>query len=90
MQQQSKIFDDMARIITGAGNLVFDAKREAEAAIARKMEIFLNKTSLVGREEFEACKQMASNARAESVSLKADNAALKAEIDALKAKISQN
>jgi BMFP domain-containing protein YqiC len=80
MQKQSKLFDDIARIITGAGNLAFDVKRELEASVARKMEVFLNKTSLVGREEFEACKQMAANARTENAALKAEIAELKQQI----------
>jgi BMFP domain-containing protein YqiC len=69
MQKKSRLFDDMARIITGAGNLAFDVKREAEAGIARKLEVFLNKTSLVGRDEFEAVKQMAGNLKAENAEL---------------------
>jgi BMFP domain-containing protein YqiC len=77
MQKKSRLFDDMARIITGAGNLAFDCKREAESSVARRLEVFLNKTSIVGREEFEAVKQMACNLKAENQKLKAEIAELK-------------
>ena len=77
MQKDSKLFDDMARMMSGATNMVFDMKREMEAAIARQMEAFLSKTSLVTREEFEAVKAMALKAREE-------NDALRAELETLR------
>lgn len=77
MQKDSKLFDDMARMMSGATNMAFDMKREVEAGIARQVEAFLSKTSLVTREEFEAVKAMALKARSE-------NDALRAEIEALR------
>jgi BMFP domain-containing protein YqiC len=79
MQKQSKVFDDIARMMTGVSSLAFDVKREVETAVARRVELALSKTALVTREEFEAVKAMAAAARAE-------NDALKQELHALKAK----
>jgi BMFP domain-containing protein YqiC len=78
MQKDSKLFDDVARMMSGATNMAFDMKREMEAAIARQMEAFLGKTSLVTREEFEALKAMTLKARAENDSLRTELEALKA------------
>jgi BMFP domain-containing protein YqiC len=78
MQKDSKLFDDLARMMSGATNMAFDMKREMEATVARQMEAFLGKTSLVTREEFEALKTMTLKAREE-------NDALRKELEALRA-----
>lgn len=78
MQKDSRFYEDLARMMSGASNLAFDAKREMEAMVAQQVETFLNKTSLVTREEFEAVQEMARKAREE-------NEALREEIEALKA-----
>lgn len=77
MQKDSRFFDDMARMMSGATNMAFDMKREMESMVASQMEAFLGKTSLVTRDEFEAVKAMAVKAREE-------NDALRAELDELK------
>ncbi len=76
MQKDSKFFDDMARMMSGATNMAFDVKREMETMVASQMEAFLSKTSLVTRDEFEAVKAMAVKAREE-------NEVLRAELEAL-------
>jgi BMFP domain-containing protein YqiC len=77
MQKDSKLFDDMARMMSGATNMAFDMKREMEGMVARQMEALLGKTSLVTREEFEAVKASALKAREE-------NDALRLELNVLK------
>ena len=77
MQKDSRLFDDMARMMSGATNMAFDMRRELESMMAQQMEAFLGKTSLVTRDEFEAVKAMAVKAREE-------NAVLKAELERLK------
>ncbi len=69
MQKDSKFFDDISKMMSGATNMAFDMKRETEAVVARQMEAFLSKTSLVTREEFEAVKAMAVKAREENDAL---------------------
>jgi BMFP domain-containing protein YqiC len=77
MQKQSRMFDDIARMMTGASSLVFDMKREMETAVARRIELALSKTALVTRDEFEAVKAMAAASRKENEELKKALAALK-------------
>jgi hypothetical protein len=84
MQKDSKLFDDIARMMSGATNMAFDVKREMEAAIARQMEAFLGKTSLVTREEFEAVKTMALKAREENDALRKEWETLRATPKAAK------
>lgn len=76
MQKDNKIFDDMARMMSGAAGTIFDAKRELEQQIAAQIEKFLLKMNFVSREEFEVVRDMARTAREE-------NEALKARIEAL-------
>lgn len=79
MQKDSKLFDDMARMMSGAAGTLFDAKRELEQQIAAQIEKFLLKMNFVSREEFEVVRDMARMAREE-------NEALKARLDALEKK----
>lgn len=79
MQKDNKIFDDMARMMSGAAGTIFDAKRELEQQIAAQIEKFLLKMNFVSREEFEVVRDMARTAREE-------NEALKARIEALEGK----
>jgi BMFP domain-containing protein YqiC len=79
MQKDSKFFDDMARMMSGAAGTVFDAKRELEQQFAAQIEKFLLKMNFVSREEFEVVRDMARAAREE-------NEALKARIEALEKK----
>ncbi len=81
MQKDSRFFDDIAKMMSGATNMAFDAKREMEAMIASQMEAFLGKTSLVTRDEFEAVKAMAVKAREENDALRKEIEALKGDSD---------
>ncbi len=76
MQKDNKFFDDMARMMSGATGAMFDFKREMETMIAAQIERMLSKMNLVTRDEFNAVREMARNARAE-------NEALAARLDAL-------
>ena len=61
-------------------------KREAETAFRAQAERFLADMDLVKRDEFDAAKEMAANARAENQSLKKHIEALEARIVALEGK----
>lgn len=71
MQKENKIFDDIARMASSATGTLFDMKREVEAMVASSVEKFLLKMHFVRRDEFEAVKEMAANAREEAEQLKA-------------------
>lgn len=69
MQKDSKIFDDLARMATGAAGGLLDFKREIEAMVSTQMEKLLNKMKLVTREEHEVVREMAAKAREENKKL---------------------
>jgi BMFP domain-containing protein YqiC len=64
MQKDSKLFDDFARLASGAAGTVMDMKREVEAIVMDKVEKLLGRMHLVRREEFEVVRLMAEQARA--------------------------
>ncbi|HEU5047504.1 MAG TPA: accessory factor UbiK family protein [Rickettsiales bacterium] len=65
MQKDSRIFDDFAKLASGAVGTFSDIKQEIEAAVMDKMEKLLHRMQLVKREEFEVVRLMAEKARAE-------------------------
>ncbi len=65
MQKDSRFFDDLARLASGATGTFMDMKREMESAIMDKVEKLMSRMHLVSREEFEVVKLMAEQARAE-------------------------
>lgn len=77
MQKDSHLFEDLAKMISGAAGAAMDTKRELEAFISDKIDRCLSRSHLVTREEFELVKEMAEKARAE-------NEALREEIERLR------
>jgi BMFP domain-containing protein YqiC len=63
MQKDSKLFDDFARLASGAAGSFADMKREIEAIALDKVEKLLGRMQLVRREEFEVVRLMAEQAR---------------------------
>ena len=78
MQTDNRILDDLARVATGALGTLQGAKGEVEALIRQRLERLLADMDLVSRDEFEAVKAMAAEARAENERLAARIAALEA------------
>jgi BMFP domain-containing protein YqiC len=76
MQTNSRLFDDLARLATGALGTAQGVKEEWENLISQRLERFMSEKGLVSREEFDAVKTMA-------VLLREENDALKARLDAL-------
>lgn len=79
MQSENRFFDDLARVMNGVAGTVAGAGREAEAAMRERAKEWIGRMDFVSREEFEAVKQMAATARAETE-------ALKQRLDALEGK----
>ena len=77
MQKDSRLFEDFAKMASGAAGSLMDLRREVEAMVGDKIERLLSRSNLVTREEFEVVKAMAEKARSE-------NEALRAEIETLK------
>lgn len=82
-QGPNRIFDEFAKLMTDAAGLAQGVQREAQTAFRSQAERFLADMDLVRREEFEAVKEMASNARLE-------NEALKKRIEALESKLGKS
>ena len=82
MQTTSSVFDDLARFMTGAMGLAQGAGDEARSFMRSQADRFVAEMDLVSRDEFEAVKQMAAEARAEADDLRARIAALEALLKA--------
>lgn len=80
MQNQNRFFDDLAKLMTNAAGAAQGAAQEIETLIQSRLERVVANMDLVTRDEFEAVKEMAANARAENEDLKAEVAALKAQL----------
>lgn len=80
MQKDSKLFEDLARVTSGAAGALLDLRREMEATIADKLERFLAREKFVTREEFEVVRLMVQQARTENEALKAELAAIRASL----------
>jgi BMFP domain-containing protein YqiC len=82
MQTQSSVFDDLARLMTGAMGMAQGMNEEAKSFMRAQADRFVAEMDLVGRDEFEAIKQVASEARAEAEALRQRVAALEAALAA--------
>ncbi len=77
-QTTSRLFDELARLMTDAAGAAQGARREAEGVFRARAERILNDLGVVSREEFEAVKAMAIKAREENEALAQRVAALEA------------
>jgi BMFP domain-containing protein YqiC len=80
MQTQSSVFDDLARLMTGAMGVAQGMGDEAKSFMRAQADRFVAEMDLVGRDEFEAVKLLAGEARAEADALRERVAALEAAL----------
>lgn len=80
MTAQSSVFDDLAKLMTGAMGMAQGLGDEAKSFLRAQADRLVAEMDLVSRDEFEAMKQMAQDARAEAEALKARLAALEAKL----------
>ncbi len=78
MQRTSGLFDDMARLMTGAIGVAAGVQEEAKTFMRAQAERVAADMDLVGRDEFEAVKALAAQAQEEADTLKERVAALEA------------
>lgn len=81
-QTSNRIFDGLGRLVTDAAGMADNLKREIDTIVKSQAERILGDMDLVKREEFDAARELASNARAESERLAARVEALEAQIAA--------
>lgn len=82
MQTSNRLFDDMAKLATGAVGAAHSVKGEMESAFRAWLDRQLAGMDLVTREEFETVRAMAEKARME-------NDDLRAELELLKKKLAK-
>ncbi|KHK91865.1 accessory factor UbiK family protein [Novosphingobium malaysiense] len=80
MQSENPFIADFTKMMNSAAGTLAGMGREARENARERFKEFMGDMDFVSREEFEAVKEMAANARAE-----AD--ALKARLDAIEAKL---
>lgn len=78
MQKDNPVLEDLSRLMSGIAGTVAGVGREAETRMREKMREAIAGMDFISRDEFEAVKEMAANARTEVEALKAEVAALKA------------
>jgi BMFP domain-containing protein YqiC len=70
MQSKNRIFDDMAKVASGAVSTLAGVREEINGLIRQQIERVMSDLDVVPRDEFEAVKAMAAKARAEQEVLK--------------------
>ncbi len=80
MQTTSRVFDDLAKLLTNAAGVAQGMRAEAETAIRAQLERWVAEANLVTREEFDAVREMAARAREDAERLEARLAALEAKL----------
>ena len=80
MQTSNRFFDDLAKMASGAASTVVGVRQEIEALVRQRIERLVADFDLVRRDEFEAVKAMAANARAEQERLERRLAELEAKL----------
>ena len=78
MPPENRLFEDFARVASGALGAAAGIRGEIEAMIRQRVERLAADLNLVSREEFEAVRELAERARAEQEALAAELAASKA------------
>ena len=76
MQSENRLFDDLSRLINGAAGTVAGVGREFESNARERAKEWIGGLDFVSREEFDAVKAMAAQAREQVVALEARLAAL--------------
>jgi BMFP domain-containing protein YqiC len=82
MQNDNRIFEDLARVASGALSTLTGVREEVEARLRDQFQHILDRMNLVRREEFEAVQAMAAKAREEQERLAERLTALEARLAA--------
>jgi BMFP domain-containing protein YqiC len=80
MQTENRLLDDLAKLASGALGSLSGFKAELDTIVRQRLERLLGEMSLVSRDEFDAVKEMAANARARQEALETRLAELEAAL----------
>lgn len=80
MQTTNRLFDDIAKVANGAVSTLNGMKGEVEAMVRHRVERIMSDADMVPRDEFEAVKAMAAEARKQQEALEKRVAALEAKL----------
>ncbi len=80
MAIDTRIVDDLARIASGALGAAVSLREEVQTQVKERLATVFADLDLVSREEFEAVREMAAEARAEQEAMAARLEALEAKI----------
>jgi BMFP domain-containing protein YqiC len=80
MQTDNRLLDDLSRVATGAFAALSGVREEVEVRLREQFEKVLARMDVVPREEFDAVRAMAVEARAEQERLAARLAALESRL----------
>jgi BMFP domain-containing protein YqiC len=83
MQTQNTLFDDMARLMTGAVGVAQGLGDEAKSFMRSQADRVVAEMDLVSRDEFDAMRTAALEAKAEAAELRERLDALEAQVAAL-------
>jgi BMFP domain-containing protein YqiC len=87
MNERPRFFDDLAGMTSGAIAALAGLREETEAMMRARADEVIQRLELVRREELEAVKDLAANARAGQEAAETRVAALEAQVAALVARI---
>jgi BMFP domain-containing protein YqiC len=80
MQTKNPLFEDLANLLANAAGAARAAGEEAKTALRGQADRLVAEMDLVGRDEFEAMKTAALDAKAECEALRARVAVLEAKL----------
>ncbi|MFT7573875.1 MAG: BMFP domain-containing protein YqiC [Alphaproteobacteria bacterium] len=80
-QTSSRLFDELAKVMTDAAGAAQGVRREVETLVRSQADRVMSEMDVVRREEFEAVKAMAEKARIENEALAERVAALEAKLN---------
>ena len=69
MQTNNRLLDDLARVASTAMGAAGGVKSEFDTLLKRRFEKILDGMDMVGRDEFDAVKEIAAKARSEQEAL---------------------
>ena len=80
MANENRLFDDLAKVASGALGTLTGMRSELETRIHEQVERMLDRMNLVRRDEFDAVQAMAAKARQAQEELETRVAALEARV----------